>query len=93
MYEVKSLLNAVKKSGVRMVGVCFHIGSGAKNPTYFAQGIQQASEIFSLAKKILGYRLYILDIGGGFSGSCTKDFKLTASVINSNLNRFFKVRR
>ncbi len=44
----------------------FHVGSGAKNPTAFADAIAQARVVFD-AGTARGFHLRVLDLGGGFT--------------------------
>ncbi|XP_051843843.1 antizyme inhibitor 2 isoform X3 [Antechinus flavipes] len=69
----------------------FHVGSGcASDPQAFTQSIADARLVFEMGTE-LGYRMHILDLGGGFPG--TEDSKVRfeemASVINSALDMYF----
>ena len=51
----------------------FHVGTGCTDPQTFPQAIADARLVFSMAEE-LGYKMYVLDIGGGFPG--TEDAKI-----------------
>ena len=68
----------------RVVGVSFHIGSGANDPAAFASAISAAREVFGVATA-LGFTFSILDIGGGFSHANIEDM---AVCINASLDEF-----
>jgi ornithine decarboxylase len=53
--------------GINVVGVSFHVGSGATNPDAFSEAIAVARAAFNQGIA-LGLEMSILDIGGGFSG-------------------------
>ena len=63
------LLSAAKRLGVNVVGVAFHVGSGAKDPTAFADAVTQARQAFDLAESLGLPKLTLLDIGGGFTSA------------------------
>ena len=74
-----------EKGGVgRVIGVSFHIGSGANDPAAFTRAIAAASDVFGVAAR-LGYMFSVLDIGGGFSHS---NIESMATCINDSLEAF-----
>ena len=64
----RSLLATAKKFGIPVVGVSFHVGSGCRDSSRYELALQDAREIFDMAKKDYGMEMSILDIGGGFPG-------------------------
>ncbi|XP_074073853.1 antizyme inhibitor 2 [Macrotis lagotis] len=87
----RHLLETAKKMNMEVVGVSFHVGSGcSSDPQAFTQSIADARLVFEIGTE-LGYRMHILDLGGGFPG--TEDSKVRfeemASVINSALDMYF----
>jgi len=66
-YEVEGLLRKAKELGLNVVGIAFHVGSGASDPKAFRTALQLSRIAFDLAKEV-GFKLRLLDIGGGFSG-------------------------
>lgn len=64
--EWARLLQAAKRMNLRLEGVSFHVGSGASTPEAFSHAIKSARDLYDLALAY-GYKLKMLDIGGGFS--------------------------
>ena len=64
----RNLLKAAKDSGLSVVGVSFHVGSGCTDPSKYEMALRDARELFDLAKSDFGFDMKILDIGGGFPG-------------------------
>lgn len=67
MCDIPHLLNRAKELEIRIIGVSFHVGSGAKNPDAFRDAISSSRRAFDLAIS-RGFEMNILDIGGGFTG-------------------------
>ena len=79
------LLKLAKDLALNVVGVSFHVGSGASDPQSFARAVQDSRIVFDQASEI-GYHLKILDVGGGFSGDL---FESMASVLSKALDENF----
>ncbi|NXI99358.1 AZIN2 inhibitor, partial [Psophia crepitans] len=86
----RQLLEAAKEQAVEVVGISFHLGSCGLEPQAFARSVATAQLAFEMGTE-LGYRMRLLDIGGGFPG--TEDtgarFEEIAAVINSALDLYF----
>eukprot|EP00878_Enallax_costatus_P006926 GHUV01007258.1.p1 GENE.GHUV01007258.1~~GHUV01007258.1.p1 ORF type:complete len:293 (+),score=90.38 GHUV01007258.1:1298-2176(+) len=65
--EAPKLLAAAKSLGLDVVGVSFHVGSACKNLAAYSSAIEKARKIFDLGEE-MGFRMNLLDIGGGFTG-------------------------
>lgn len=91
MDEFENLLLVAKGLGLTVVGVAFHVGSGASDPASFAHGIGQAREVFDMAKGLGIDTFRLLDIGGGFvsDGGLGVSFSAAAASINDALERYF----
>eukprot|EP00271_Cylindrocystis_brebissonii_P000221 TRINITY_DN1025_c0_g1_i1.p1 TRINITY_DN1025_c0_g1~~TRINITY_DN1025_c0_g1_i1.p1 ORF type:complete len:960 (+),score=154.59 TRINITY_DN1025_c0_g1_i1:653-3532(+) len=89
--EWEELLVAAKDLGVHVAGVAFHVGSGASDPTSFADGIKVARSVFDRAAEMGLSPMTLLDIGGGFTseGGHGMDFLSAASAINAALDMHF----
>ena len=85
-YEVEPLLLRAVSLGMRVVGLSFHIGSGAEDPEAFAVAIAQARTCFDAATRLGLPPLTLLDIGGGFSGGA---LGAAATAINKALDLHF----
>lgn len=66
------LLKLAKELGLEVVGVAFHVGSGASDPGAFLKAIDDARFVFDQASAV-GYELQNLDVGGGFVGDTFED--------------------
>ncbi|NWV16641.1 AZIN2 inhibitor, partial [Origma solitaria] len=86
----RHLLETAKEQAVEVVGVSFHLGSRGLEPQAFAQAVAAAQLVFDMGTE-LGYRMHLLDIGGGFPG--TEDTRAPleeiATMINSALDLYF----
>jgi len=67
--ECEYLLSLAKTLELNVVGISFHVGSGAKTAS-FKQAVQDSKAVFNYAKDKLQHPMSILDIGGGFPGTC-----------------------
>lgn len=83
--ESVALLDYAKRLDLNVVGVSFHVGSGAKNVLAFKQAIRDAHHVWVYAQD-LGFKMLILDIGGGF---CQDSMISMAPAINSFLEFYF----
>ncbi|BAE59842.1 putative ornithine decarboxylase [Aspergillus flavus] len=79
------LLQCAKSWGLSVVGVSFHIGSNAKDPTAFDKAIQNSREVFDAGLRT-GHDMHLLDIGGGFSAH---NFDAMASSIRQCIGKYF----
>ncbi|KAL7625185.1 Ornithine decarboxylase [Parahypoxylon ruwenzoriense] len=79
------LLALAKELGLNVVGVSFHVGSGASDPFAFLKAVRDANTVFKQAYAH-GFDLNILDVGGGFSGDSFEDM---AQVLREALDEYF----
>jgi ornithine decarboxylase len=79
------LLCLAKSLGLNVVGVSFHVGSGASDPQSFVKAVQDSRIVFDQAAQV-GYDLKTLDVGGGF---CSDNFEEMASVLSEALDEYF----
>ena len=90
--EVEPLLAKASELGLRVVGVSFHVGSGASDPEAFRMAISLARGCFDAALRLGINTLNLLDIGGGFSGGSgdgREALESVAAVINESLDEHF----
>jgi ornithine decarboxylase len=85
MDTTESLLALAKELGLNVVGVSFHVGSGASDPVAFFKAVRDAHSVFQQARE-LGFHMRTLDVGGGFSGD---SFEQMAAVLDAALDEFF----
>ena len=85
--EWNNLLKRARELNMDIVGVSFHVGSGACNPDAFSEAIQEARDLFDIASEQYGFNnMEILDIGGGFS--CTNIEQMSQSI-NQAIDTYF----
>jgi len=81
----RELLELAKKLGLQVVGVAFHVGSGASDPKAFLKAVQDSRKVFDQADE-LGFNMHTLDVGGGF---CSETFEQMAGVLSGALDAYF----
>ncbi|KAI1847169.1 hypothetical protein JX265_011845 [Neoarthrinium moseri] len=79
------LLALAKDLGLNVVGVSFHVGSGASDPLAFLKAVQDAAHVFKQAESY-GFVMKTLDVGGGFTGDIFEDM---AHVLREALDEYF----
>lgn len=83
--EWDAILARAKELDVPVVGISFHVGSGACNPQAFTSALYHARWLHQRAKSY-GFNLNIIDIGGGFSEST---MSAIAPAIREALETYF----
>ncbi|CDW55309.1 ornithine decarboxylase [Trichuris trichiura] len=89
--EAPLLLKLAALMELRVFGISFHVGSGCRNASAYAEGIAHARRLRDYGL-FLGHPMNILDLGGGYPGHQDPNyvsFEEIASVINSNLEEHF----
>merc|ERR1712169_147456 len=84
MDTTESLLSLAKELDLNVVGVSFHVGSGASDPLAFMKAVQDARIVFDKAAAH-GFSMQTLDIGGGF---VSETFEAMASVLREALDEY-----
>jgi len=85
MLNVPEMLELAKQLELNVVGVAFHVGSGASDPHAFHQAVRDARAVFDAARD-LGFSLHTLDCGGGFT---TDTFEEMSGALSSALAEYF----
>ncbi|KAI6784904.1 Ornithine decarboxylase-like protein [Emericellopsis cladophorae] len=85
MDTTESLLSLAKDLSLSVVGVSFHVGSGASDPMAFFQAVRDAHTVFQQGRDY-GFAMRTLDVGGGFTGDTFEDM---AAVLDGALTEFF----
>lgn len=83
--ESKALLQLARELNLNVMGISFHVGSGAKNVKAFDQAIQDARTVWGQATS-MSFNMRLLDIGGGFTQNT---LAAMAPAINSSLDQHF----
>lgn len=61
----EDILKKASRLKINIMGISFHVGSGASSPKAYSTAIQEAREFYDLAE-MYGYKIKVIDIGGGF---------------------------
>lgn len=85
--NVSNLLNLAKELKLNVVGVSFHVGSGASDNDSLIKAVKDSKEVFQKAKE-LNFNMEILDVGGGFS---YESFEASSRALNWALNEYFPI--
>lgn len=83
----RHLLEAARELGVQVVGVMFHIPPSCKDLQAYTHALSDARCVFDMGAE-LGFRMHILDIGGGFTGS-EFQLKQVESAIRPLMDAYF----
>jgi ornithine decarboxylase len=81
----QQLLELAHQLELKVVGVSFHVGSGAEDPRAFLKAVQDAHLVFDQAAQI-GHELHTLDVGGGF---CQDTFEKFSGILSEALETYF----
>jgi ornithine decarboxylase len=84
MDTTEELLALAKELDLNVVGVSFHVGSGASDPSAFLKAVQDARVVFDRAHSH-GFNMRTLDVGGGFSSDT---FEAMAAVLREALDEY-----
>lgn len=68
----EELVDAAIERNIALIGVSFHVGSGASSSAAFERAIVAARSVFDMALQ-KGVRLSLIDIGGGFTATLDED--------------------
>lgn len=82
--STKELLTVAKELGLNVVGVSFHVGSGAGDPLAFLKAVRDARTVMDQAESF-GYKMHTVDVGGGFS---SENFEAMAVVLSDALEQY-----
>jgi ornithine decarboxylase len=86
--EAPKLLKIAKQLNLNVVGVSFHVGSGCADYPIYSKAIEICRNLFDVGEK-LGFKMNLLDIGGGFPGDNDKNIDEVAAIINHALEIYF----
>ena len=83
------LIELARHLDLDLVGISFHVGSGQMSPSAFSESIGNARRLFDYAREHHGYRMHLLDLGGGYPG--TPDMADLFAAIAKEINRSLDV--
>ncbi|XP_022818190.1 ornithine decarboxylase 1-like [Spodoptera litura] len=87
--EAPRLLKLAAVFGLDVIGVSFHVGSGASETDVYARAIALSRALFLVGHNVGHKAMRILDIGGGFPGGTHTSIQEVSAVINSALEEHF----
>lgn len=87
--EAPRLLKLAAVFGLDVIGVSFHVGSGASETDVYARAIALSRALFLVGHNVGHKAMRILDIGGGFPGGTHSSIQEVSEVINSALEEHF----
>ncbi|KAL4708655.1 hypothetical protein ACJJTC_008181 [Scirpophaga incertulas] len=96
--EAPRLLKLAAVLGLQVIGVSFHVGSGALETAVYHRAIQYCRALFAMGADVGHDNMRLLDIGGGFPGGYICAFVIlvivivwwqVSQVINSALETYF----
>lgn len=87
--EAPRLLKLANVLQLEVVGVSFHVGSGANETDVYSRAIQYAKALFEVGACVGHNNMNLLDIGGGFPGNHDTSIDEASIVINSALEKYF----
>lgn len=85
MDVAQQLLELAHQLELKVVGVSFHVGSGAEDPSAFLKAVEDARLVFDQASAI-GHEMHTLDVGGGFTGDTFEKF---SGILSDALETYF----
>ncbi|XP_051920727.1 antizyme inhibitor 1-like [Hippocampus zosterae] len=85
--DCRHLLESAKELGVQFVGVRFLVSHDCEDDCVYTNTISDARCVFDMAEEI-GFKMRILDIGGGFGGSDTK-LEMINNAVRSTVDQYF----
>lgn len=83
--QVVPLLELARTLELDVIGVSFHVGSGAQDPNAFVAAVEDARKVFDVAGA-LGFDFKFLDVGGGYG---TDNFETIAAVLGPAIDEHF----
>lgn len=66
--DAPRLLSIAQKLGLHVAGVCFHVGSGCRDPSAYTDAMNDAFKVFEAGRSLGMKEMTVVDIGGGFPG-------------------------
>lgn len=88
IHEAPSLLRLAYMLDLNVVGFSFHVGSGCQDPPIYHCAIHHCKILFDMATN-LGFKPYLLDLGGGYPGDKGTTIDKIAEIINKALDEYF----
>ncbi|GBP87042.1 Ornithine decarboxylase [Eumeta japonica] len=90
--DAPRLLKLAAVLQLEVVGVSFHVGSGARETAVYARAIHFARALFDMGACVGHVGMRLVDLGGGFPGNHDTSIDEVAEVINEALELHFPER-
>nr|AAY55672.1 IP02715p [Drosophila melanogaster] len=79
--DAAALMLLAKALGLKVTGTSFHVGSGCSEVEAYDRAIEKAENIFKVGEMI-GHKMELLDVGGGFPGIDDEMFEEVGTAID-----------
>ncbi|DAZ95127.1 TPA: hypothetical protein N0F65_009758 [Lagenidium giganteum] len=88
--DLPEIFAVAKELSLNLMGVCFHVGVGCLCATAFTDAIKRSRAVFDMAEAA-GFKLTLLNLGGGFAGDDLGPvtFEAAALAVNACLDELF----
>lgn len=86
--EAPELIRMCRNFGMNLIGISFHVGSGTLDYDIYERAIQSVRQLFDVAEGF-GFKLHLVDIGGGFMGNDINLLVNYAKYINRGIDLHF----
>lgn len=86
--EACELIKLCKEMKMNLIGISFHAGTCLEEPEVFKNAIHAIKKLFDYAVSI-DMKLYLIDCGGGFSGTDMELVKKCANYLNEAIDECF----
>lgn len=71
--ETRRMIQTCLEQNIPLIGCCFHVGSQMRNPDAHLRAIRAARELYDWCETTFGFRMPVLNIGGGFPAKLSDD--------------------
>jgi len=88
MKDVHKILSIAKLIELNVVGISFHVGSQCNDETIYLSALETCRIVYNMALNI-GYKLNIINIGGGFPGYNDYMFIKMGMNIHIGIEKYF----
>jgi len=88
VHDAPELLRIARTLDLNVVGICFHVGSGCQDAPVYRRAVHHCKVLFDMATN-LGFKPYLLDLGGGYPGNKGTSIDKFAEIINAALDEYF----
>jgi ornithine decarboxylase len=87
--EAQAILDKGFEKNANIMGISFHVGSNCLHLETYEKALVDAAHLFQYSKDYWDRNLYLLDLGGGWSGVDDENFVAIAKRVNALVSHFF----